>query len=199
MQARDADRSADTAAWEKDLADLQAFARAWFLVMHSPYWRRFIAIYTGHCEQGIVLHAADPGAMRTLMDRVAPPHWRDDLLPEVSPARPSKADVRELLAALSHTAVDDDATRARHSPAAQAGGHAMSSVWPSEAAYTRRRRPEQPRSHGPASSPSHRPPPCKQSAVDGGRQLRPLSSPPSLAACCQDAAEPEGGGLMVLR
>ncbi|MEU6718356.1 hypothetical protein ABZ897_43395 [Nonomuraea sp. NPDC046802] len=101
MQARTTDRTADTAAWEDDLADLQSFARSWFLVMRSPYWHWFIAFYAGHCDKGIVLQAADPDAMKALMNRVAPPHWQADAVPQLPPARPpNAADVLELMAAL---------------------------------------------------------------------------------------------------
>jgi hypothetical protein len=82
-------------------ADLRSFARTWFFVMRSPYWGRFIAFYKGHCEHGIILQAADPDAMKTLMNRVAPPYWQDDRLLQLPPARPSHtADLLEMMAAL---------------------------------------------------------------------------------------------------
>ncbi|MEV0996869.1 hypothetical protein [Nonomuraea sp. NPDC050202] len=102
MQAREADPVAETTARQQQVADLQERARGWFLVMDSHYWRRYIAIYRGHCDEGIILQAADPDALWQLMDRVAPPHWQADTLPHIPPARRSQtAEVlQELPAAL---------------------------------------------------------------------------------------------------
>jgi hypothetical protein len=96
----EADAAADAAA-KKEVADLQQRAHGRFLLMYSRYWRRFIAIYLGESDHGIILQAARPDELWQLMDHVAPTDWQMDDLPLIEPARPSgTADVRGLLPAL---------------------------------------------------------------------------------------------------
>ncbi|MEV4178466.1 hypothetical protein [Nonomuraea sp. NPDC049709] len=84
-----ADTAADAMA-EKHVTDLQQRARGLFLLMYSLYWRRFVAIYMGECDHGIVLRAATPDELWELMSRVAPPDWPGNSLPSLA-ARPSSA------------------------------------------------------------------------------------------------------------
>ncbi|MGW4412819.1 hypothetical protein ACWEJ6_53205 [Nonomuraea sp. NPDC004702] len=88
--------------WRQHLAELQGYARDWFVLMYSPYWERFIGFYRGHCDSGIILQAADPEAMRILMNRVAPPGWRNDAIRSIGSARQVvPIDPRELLDAIA--------------------------------------------------------------------------------------------------
>ncbi|MEV0623557.1 hypothetical protein AB0I81_60290 [Nonomuraea sp. NPDC050404] len=81
--------AADAAA-ERQVMDLQQRACGLFLLMYSPYWRRFVAIYMGECDHGIVLRAGTPDELWQLMSRVAPPDWQRGSLPPFV-ARPSSA------------------------------------------------------------------------------------------------------------
>ena len=95
-----ADAAADAAA-KKAVAYLQQRARGLFLLMYSLYWRRFIAIYLGESDHGIILQAAKPDELWQLMDHLAPTDWQMDDLPPIAPARPSSTvDVRDTLPAL---------------------------------------------------------------------------------------------------
>ncbi|WP_103963436.1 hypothetical protein [Nonomuraea solani] len=106
MPLGQADATADAVA-EKHVTDLQQRARGLFLLMYSLYWRRFVAIYMGECDHGIVLKAATPDELWELMSRVAPPDWLGDSLPRLA-ARPSSAvDVP----GLSPVFPDEDADR----------------------------------------------------------------------------------------
>ncbi|GAA2842550.1 hypothetical protein ACFQQB_12480 [Nonomuraea rubra] len=89
MPAGQADTAADAVA-ERHVMDLQQRACGLFLLMYSLYWRRFVAIYMGECDHGIILRAATPAELWQLMSRVAPPNWQAGSLPPLT-ARPSSA------------------------------------------------------------------------------------------------------------
>ncbi|GAA3695279.1 hypothetical protein GCM10022224_071070 [Nonomuraea antimicrobica] len=85
MLTRDLQAAADEIA-RGHAADLQRRARGWFVVMYSLYWRRLVAIYTGHSDHGVLLHAASPDELWQQMNRVAPPDWQAADLPALSSA-----------------------------------------------------------------------------------------------------------------
>ncbi|MGW4412961.1 hypothetical protein ACWEJ6_53995 [Nonomuraea sp. NPDC004702] len=87
MLARATNATPQPAVWRGHLAELQEYGRGWFVLMYSQYWQHYIAIYRGQCDQGIILKAADPRAMRALMNRVAPPTWKNDALRSIGPSR----------------------------------------------------------------------------------------------------------------
>ena len=100
MLVPESDVAADAAA-KRDVADLQQRAHGLFLLMYSRYWRRFIAIYLGESDHGIILQAAKPDELWQLMGRVAPADWQMDGLPLIASAPPSgTVDVRGMLPAL---------------------------------------------------------------------------------------------------
>lgn len=92
LASHEADAAADAAA-RQHAANLQRRAGKWYVLMYSPYWRRLIAIYAGHCDQGIVLQAAKPEELWQLMDRVAPADWQMAALPLLAPPRVAAAAV----------------------------------------------------------------------------------------------------------
>ncbi|MGW3352862.1 hypothetical protein ACWDA3_57045 [Nonomuraea rubra] len=73
-----------TEAARRHGAELQRRARGWFYLMHSPYWRRHIAIYMGECDHGIILQANSSDELGRLMNNVAPPGWQAEGLPRLS-------------------------------------------------------------------------------------------------------------------
>ncbi|MFC5828076.1 hypothetical protein [Nonomuraea insulae] len=89
MPQGQADTAADVVAG-RHVMDLQQRACGLFLLMYSLYWRRFVAIYMGECDHGIILRAATPDELWQLMSRVAPPDWQSSSLPPLV-ARPSSA------------------------------------------------------------------------------------------------------------
>ncbi|KAB8192537.1 hypothetical protein FH608_023815 [Nonomuraea phyllanthi] len=90
MLARD-EAAADEVA-RQTVQELELVAHGWFHVEYSLHRREFIAYYRGRdCPPGgLILRAAVPDQLLTLMDRVAPPGWRMPDLPVMSARQASR-------------------------------------------------------------------------------------------------------------